>query len=444
MSGDIVVVDDEPGTLKLLKTLLQMDGHEVRAFTNGALALRSIAVKTPELVLLDIRMPGMSGFEVCEKLKANPDTAGVPIIFLSAATDIEDKIRAFASGGVDYITKPFETGEVLARVGTHLSLFRALAEISRMSETLRTREESLRLAQRVAHVGHWEWEESGECLVWSDEIYRILGLEPGTVSPSYQVLIDVAHPDDRPLLEEKLAQAKNGHDFELDYRIIRADGFVRSVHVATQHLSGPPTGPRGIGTMRALAATDWSTSMGVVQDITERKELELRLFEQANTDALTGCANRRYFMDRAETELARVRRYGGELSLLMLDIDRFKSINDTQGHLAGDAVLQKIGKVLKSVMRAADTPGRIGGDEFAVLLPETSLDAASHAAERIREALAATPTMGPNGPIPSFTASFGIAFLADDDDTVDGFLHRADCALYHARSTGRDRIVTQP
>ena len=118
MTGDIVVVDDEPGTLKLLKTLLEMDGHEVRAFTSGALALRSIGVKTPDLVMLDIRMPGLSGFDVCAQLKADSDSAGVPVIFLSAATDIEDKVRAFAVGGVDYITKPFEKGEVLARVGT--------------------------------------------------------------------------------------------------------------------------------------------------------------------------------------------------------------------------------------------------------------------------------------------------------------------------------------
>ncbi|MCB0932473.1 MAG: diguanylate cyclase [Mycobacterium sp.] len=440
MTGDIVVVDDEPGTLKLLKTLLEMDGHEVRAFTSGALALRSIGVKTPDLVMLDIRMPGLSGFDVCAQLKADSDSAGVPVIFLSAATDIEDKVRAFAVGGVDYITKPFEKGEVLARVGTHISLFRALNEITRVTEALRTREESLRLAQRVAHVGHWEWVESSEGLVWSDEIYRILGIEPGSVRPSYQVLIDAAHPDDRPVLEAKLEAATQGHDFELDYRIVRTDGFIRAVHIATQHLAHPSGDRRAIGTIRAVSTVDWQPVLGVVQDITERKELELRLFEQANTDPLTGCANRRYFIDRAETEIARVRRYGGELSLLMLDVDRFKSINDSYGHLAGDVVLQKIGSALKSLLRTVDSPGRLGGDEFAVLLPETNLDAAILVADRIRDTVTGTPTIGPEGPIPPFTVSVGIASLADDSG-VDAFMHRADRALYQAKSNGRDQVV---
>lgn len=444
MSGDIVVVDDEPGTLKLLKTLLEVDGYEVRAFTSGELALRSIRVKTPDLVMLDIRMPGLSGFDVCERIKADPDSAEVPVIFLSAATEIEDKITAFAAGGVDYITKPFEKVEVLARVGTHVALHHALDEVGRITDALRTREQTLRLAQRVANVGHWESTDSSDGLVWSDEVYRILGLDLRTVTPSYQALIDVAHPDDRPMLEAKLEGAKQGYDFELDYRIIRSDGFVRAVHITAQHLDHLPEGGgrRAIGTIRALSTVDWKPVLGVIQDITERKELELRLFEEANTDSLTGCANRRFFIDRAETEIARVRRYGGALSLLMFDVDRFKLINDTHGHLAGDAVLRKIAGVLKSVLRTVDLPGRLGGDEFAVLLPETNLEAAMGVAERIRQTLTYTPTAGPDGALPLFTVSVGVASLADDDSSLDFFLHRADQALYLAKSNGRDGVVS--
>ncbi|MCW1959429.1 MAG: SpoIIE family protein phosphatase [Mycobacterium sp.] len=147
MRGDVVVVDDEVDTLKLLKVLLESDGYRVRALTSGSAALRSIATDTPDLVLLDIRMPGMSGFEVCEELKADPASRSVPVIFLSAATDVEDKIKAFRAGGVDYVTKPFEREEVLSRVATHVSLFRARAEINRMTEALHDSEQSLRLAQ---------------------------------------------------------------------------------------------------------------------------------------------------------------------------------------------------------------------------------------------------------------------------------------------------------
>ena len=442
MSGDIVIVDDELGTLKLLKTLLEIDGHKVRAFTGGGLALRSIGVKTPELVVLDIRMPGLSGLDICEKLKADPATAGIPVIFLSGAAGVDDKITAFAVGGVDYITKPFEKAEVLARVNTHLALFRASDEIRRITDALRTSEESLRQAQRVAQLGHWEWAQSSGVLVWSDEIYRILGVEPGSVTPSYQALIDAAHPDDRPTLEALLEQARRGYDFELDYRIVRTGGFVRSVHIATQHLCHPDKGSLAIGTMRALPNSQPSPVLGVVQDITERKELELRLFEEANTDSLTGCANRRYFIDRAETELERVRRYGGELSLLMLDVDNFKSINDQQGHLAGDAVLQKIGHTLKSVLRDVDTPGRLGGDEFAVLLPEVNTDRATQLAGRIRDNASSTATPGRDGSLPPFTVSVGVASLTGDDCSVYTFMHRADRALYHAKTQGRDKVVS--
>lgn len=142
MTGDIVVVDDEPGTLKLLKILLENAGYEVRAFTSGTLALRSIRVKAPDLVMLDIRMPVLSGFDLCEKLKADPGSAEIPVIFLSSATDVEDKIKAFAVGGVDYITKPFEKAEVLARAGTHVTLFRTEQQnrllARRLSSEIRT------------------------------------------------------------------------------------------------------------------------------------------------------------------------------------------------------------------------------------------------------------------------------------------------------------------
>lgn len=228
----------------------------------------------------------------------------------------------------------------------------------------------------------------------------------------------------------------------MDYRIIRTDGFVRSVHIATQHLCHPDKGPLAIGTMRALPNSQPVPVLGVVQDITIRKDLELQLVEQANTDSLTGCANRRYFIDRAEIGFERVRQCGGKLSLLMLDVDSFKSINDRQGHLAGDAALQKIGSTLKSLLRAVDIPGRLGGDEFGVLLHEVDANRATQLAERIRNNVSSTVTIGPDGPLPPITVSVGVTTLADDDSSVDAFMHRADRALYHAKMQGRDRVVS--
>ncbi len=176
------------------------------------------------------------------------------------------------------------------------------------------------------------------------------------------------------------------------------------------------------------------------QDISARKKAELELITLAQIDALTGLANRRHFFALAEQELARTRRYGGKLTVLMMDLDHFKDINDNHGHKAGDAVLARIGEVCRAVLRNVDITGRIGGEEFAMVLPETVGPAAIEVAERLREVISLSDIALENGTSLKVTASIGLVELAQDDDQINLLLNQADAALYEAKRTGRNKI----
>jgi diguanylate cyclase (GGDEF)-like protein/PAS domain S-box-containing protein len=180
--------------------------------------------------------------------------------------------------------------------------------------------------------------------------------------------------------------------------------------------------------------------VGIGTDITKRHALELELERQAHTDALTGLPNRRYFIEQAELEVARAKRYGKLLSVLMLDLDEFKTINDRYGHQVGDLVLYKVGEVCRNRLREVDVIGRIGGEEFAILLPETDVEHAVEVAERLRQDIAATEIRPEPEKLLAITASIGIATLAAKETDVDRLLNFADQAMYEAKRNGRNRV----
>ena len=176
-----------------------------------------------------------------------------------------------------------------------------------------------------------------------------------------------------------------------------------------------------------------------LNDVSQRKELEAELFHQASTDSLTGIINRRYFQNQAEQEVRRSRRFARDMTVMMIDIDHFKPINDTYGHAAGDIIIQGVVKRALECLRQSDSIGRIGGEEFAVLLPETSLDAARDVAERLRAHIEARPFVIGSGVV-ACTVSIGVAQLSAQDNSIEELLHRADTALYAAKNEGRNRV----
>lgn len=218
-----------------------------------------------------------------------------------------------------------------------------------------------------------------------------------------------------------------GQSGKLEFPIHSKKGTVRWVETHATPLFNPD------GAVRAL--------LGVTRDITERRILQQELQNQAHMDYLTGLANRRYFMEQAEAELSRAVRYGNALSLLMLDIDFFKKVNDTYGHKTGDMVLQKLSQVCRDELREIDIPARIGGEEFAILLPETDGARAVEVAERLRLTIADLSIPLESGLPLQFTVSIGVATLTGDKVNIDMLLHLADQALYKAKNGGRNKVV---
>lgn len=441
MTINILIVDDELASLKLLQDILSSEGYRVRPFNNGELALRSVEAEIPELLLLDIRMPGMDGFAVCRALKNNPLLKEIPVIFISAATDLEDKVQAFQAGGVDYITKPFQKEEVLARVKTHVLLNQSLQEMKRIADALRKSEANLKMAQTLAHLGHWEWDPRTRQFACSEEANRIFGFGPEQLLASYEAFLEVVHPDDRERVANCLNRLRTESSCDIEYRIVLPDGKVRVMHGKGQavRFEGERQ-PKMFGTVQQLPQQDQATMLGVIQDITERKKLEWQLKQQANTDFLTGCASRRHFLEHAGQEVVRARRYGGELSILALDLDHFKAINDQYGHYAGDLALIKLVEVCRGLLREVDLIGRLGGEEFAIMLPETGSRRALDVAQRLCRAVAAAEVpLSTQVPL-HFTTSIGVASLAEGDANVETLLNRADQALYKAKHEGRNRV----
>jgi diguanylate cyclase (GGDEF)-like protein len=403
--------------------------------------LRSILAEVPELILLDIRMPGMNGFEVCRRIKADDRLKEIPVIFISAASDMEDKVRAFQEGGVDYITKPFQKEEVLARVTTHIALSHTLQRMKKVTEELRKSEESLKLAQSIAHLGHWEWDlESGQ-FVCSEEMYRILGLKSQQQITNHEAFLQAIHPDDRELVANHLSEVKQGNSFDIEYRVILQNDEVRVVHGKGEvFCQSAGRQNKVIGTIQDIDERDQPKMLGVIQDITEQKQLQNQLEEQANTDSLTGCESRRYFLENAEKEFLRIRRYGGEMSMLMLDLDHFKNINDRYGHQVGDTTLKKLVAICHELLREVDVIGRLGGEEFAIMLPKTGSGLALEVADRLCKAVSEVeiPLNDTASPF-HFTTSIGVASLTEADHHIDEIINRADSALYKAKRAGRNR-----
>lgn len=297
-----------------------------------------------------------------------------------------------------------------------------LANEKRLKES----EEHLSDAQAIAHLGHWEWNLQTNELFWSDEIYRIFGLEPQEFGATYDAFMAYVHREDRSKVIDSVQQTiENKAIYNIKHRVVRPDGEVRWVQEQGKVSRDESSAP-----LRML---------GTVHDITEMRELENSLRELATTDPLTGAYNRRYFMERFEGEFHRSRRFGLSLVIVSIDIDHFKSINDTFGHPAGDKVLQNLVTLCQRILRKSDLFGRIGGEEFMIMLPQTNLNGGLELTERIRETVE-KEAVPEDDRVINYTFSAGITVLHSEDQNINNLLKRADHALYEAKNKGRNRI----
>ncbi|MEJ2199779.1 MAG: diguanylate cyclase [Desulfuromonadaceae bacterium] len=461
--GDILIIDDNLDNLRVLEGILAAEGHQVRAAVSGEIALKAVAARAPELILLDVVMPEMDGFEICRRLKANPATSDIPVLFVSALAATEEKVSAFACGGLDYITKPFAEQEILARVQTHLLLATMQKELLRTNRELELEiearqvaeavsvEDSFRLFQIIQRVPvpTFVIDVNHVIIHWNRALENLTGFSAATMVGSnkhWRPFYTTARPTLADLmlsdaLDEDLNRYYAGkyRRSELIHNAYEAEDFFRGYALEGKWLfftASPLTDSSGslIGAIETL------------QDITDKKLAERKLRESGQkykelsiTDALTQLNNSRYFFEELENEVMRAKRYGTTLSLLLLDVDNFKQYNDIYGHLEGDEVLKGLAEVIRKNLRSADTAARYGGEEFTLLFPETTGERVSVVAERLRNDFANLKFF----PLPAaevhMTISIGVSQYVPDE-TPSAFLKRADENMYKAKKQGKNRV----
>ena len=310
-----------------------------------------------------------------------------------------------------------------------IALFDVVTERKKAEAALEDRARQLRFVLEGSELGFWDWDIATGKVERNPQWGHMLGYTFEELQHTAQQWADFVHPHDRERAWASIFDVVEGRSaaHKLEYRMLHKDGSIRWIldQAKVMQRDGHGKATRMCGTHT---------------DITERKLLEEELRRQAHVDYLTGIYNRRHFMERAEQELSRAHRYAKPLSMLMLDIDHFKQINDRHGHKVGDTVLKAVADLSQATFRDVDIVGRLGGEEFAALLPETDQPAALEAAERLRATIANARIPLPGAPPVSFSVSIGVSSMDSPEDNIDALLQRADKALYKAKDSGRNRV----
>jgi two-component system cell cycle response regulator len=452
MTARVLVVDDVPANVKLLEARLSAEYFEVTTASSGQEALAICERAECDVVLLDVMMPDLDGFEVCRRLKSGLATHHIPVVMVTALDQPSDRVKGLESGADDFLAKPVSDVALIARV-------RSLSRLKMMTDELRMR--------------------------------AVTSREIGIESPEREALAEAGRAgrilmvDDRPELAERVVNMIAGeHSIELeadptaalfhaaegnyDLLIVSLDlGNVDGLRLCSQLHSLERT--RNVPIL-AIAASDNNTRLvraleiGVndylvrpidKNEILARARTQIRKkrygerlrdnvqlsIEMAITDSLTGLYNRRYMESHVGTLVEQAAARGKPLAVLVLDIDYFKTVNDTHGHDAGDDVLREFALRIRKSIRGLDLACRYGGEEFVVVMPETDLAVATMVAERLRRRIASEPFAIQNGARTiEVTISIGIAVLGPNDD-AGAIIKRADQALYRAKRDGRNRVV---
>src|SRR5471032_20461 len=451
--GEVLIVEDTPASLKLLSDLLGGAGYTVRQAPDGELALWTAQARPPELILLDVRMPGLDGFEVCRRLKASPELRQVPVIFLSAQHDTDDKVRGFALGAVDFIAKPFQTEEILARTDAHVRLARtqkALAEeralleerviertteLAALAASLEKEVEQRRANEEFMRLSSQVFEATQDAIVVTDRDARIVATNPAFTQISGYSAEEVVGQS-VALLHAGEPDAKS---FEL-----MAQSIVKTGHWSGEILARRKNGDTYPGLLSASVVRDEQghviNHVAVFMDITERKAEQHLIDFLSNHDALTGLPNRLLARQRFEQTLAAAKREHRCVAVMCLDLDRFKSINDSYGHDVGDKALQVVSKFLTETVREGDIVTRQGGDEFQIIVPDDAqLGATMALAQKILGGLRKELMI--DGQQITVTSSIGIAVSLTDGDSFDELVRNGDTALFRAKEIGRDNYA---
>jgi two-component system cell cycle response regulator len=418
----ILIVDDAPANLGVLRKIMVGQGYQTFVATSGERALDIARRVQPDLILLDVVMPGMDGFETCRQLKAHATTRRIPVIFMSALTDTDDIVSGFDNGAVDYISKPLRMAEVCARVRTQLHIHSHSESEKAQAERLRTIVDSM--AEGLMII-----EASGRIQYTNPACDCYLGYGPNELAG--RAIGELLTP----------AVAREYLDYFTSYVADpRSAPHQAAREVVVQQNGG---GARAMDLTISPMQVREPLFIGLLHDITRHKQSETALQRAALVDPLTKIANRRHFASFLEVEWQRSVRSSQPLSLLVLDVDHFKLYNDTLGHAAGDVALQQVAATLgEHAARATDLAARYGGEEFVVLFAETGAASAALQGESIRSAVEALQIANPRSPTsPWLTVSVGVATIAPGQlDDIEQFFVAADRAMYAAKEGGRNRV----
>ena len=434
----VLLVDDDEVTLLLSSIALRERGFHVIEATSGTRALLMLADQSPDVVVLDAMMPDLDGFQTCVALRDIPGFESLPVLMLTGLDDEASIARAYEVGATDFFVKSSQWGLLAGRLRYLLRSARTRAELERSKAKLAR-------AQDLARMGSFDWFVGHRAPTLSQEALRVFGLESHRTL--HQLLFMVERECRSGLLTHIREAAHTSVVVDTDIAVRLPEGRQRIIHIEAE----PTYNEHG-----HLAAYT-----GVVQDVTERRTAEDKIRHLANFDTLTGLPNRRQLIWRTERALEHARRLGHSVALLMIDIDRFKVINDTLGHSAGDELLIEASRRLRRCVRHSDhvidsmlepqgvrahltleAVGRLGGDEFVALLPEVSdQDDAERVARRVLEAFREAVTIA-GGQECFITASVGVALFPRDGNTVADLMRNADIAMYAVKAAGRNDTAT--
>lgn len=461
MTGRILIVDDVATNRIVMKVKLSAARYDVVPAASGAEALEIAASGGIDIIIMDMLMPGMTGAETCRKMRADPAMATIPVILVTASDDMEARIEGLSAGADDFLTKPVDELALLARVRSLLRSrgeeqdFRArggdMFEMARagMAETPKPGFVAMPAAEampgRIALIGGSEarWPP-----VQRDRLRPLFREEVSLMSRDVALAIVPDRAPDLFLIDADLGTQNEG---------LRLMSELRS-RPATRHAAFIVLLPQGdserAATALDLGAADVSYHPFSADEISMRIRTQLARKRRADRmrdtldsglkmamfDTLTGLHNRHYALHHLDKVVTRCRAQNIRAGLVLMDIDHFKSVNDTHGHPVGDAVLARVAQCLQSSLRAEDVVARIGGEEFLAILPDTDVANVRVVAERLRAGIEDLVVPLPCGKPLSVTISIGAGMLEDADRQGSDMMTRIDRALYSAKNDGRNRV----
>lgn len=455
-SGLILIIDDIPANLRVMVDLLEMEGHRVAVAKTGAEGIQRAQTDQPDLILLDVMMPGENGFAICRRLKTAVQTQQIPVIFMTSLDDLQDKLEGFAAGGVDYVSKPLQIPEVISRVRTHLELSTLRRQLASQNQELRAARDELeervrlRTADLTAEVEERRRTEH-ELQKSSEQIHDLYNNAPCGYHSLDQdgVIVRINHTQLNWLgysseevvgrhVTEFLAP-KSARQFVKTFPLVKQRGWIRDVEVQLVRRDGSVLPALLSATAVRDGLGQFVMTRSTLYDLSERKQTEETIRHMAHHDPLTGLSNRTLFQHRLAQLISQARRRRESVATMFLDLDQFNQINDSFGHYVGDLVLREISKRLSRCLRETDTLARWGGDEFVFALVAPDVHQTSR---RVAESMLATlrePVFAEKHEL-HLSGCIGISVYPADGLDAQTLLRAADTAMYHAKEKARGTL----